>query len=142
MDSYQEIFNIKLHEMEQQYGKMMSRIHICQKGNQEKIYHELEQTIEEYREAALMLQKAVENSRSPAIAVLSEIQLAYFGKAEEILQKLDEYVHGELNEKMDDRREACALFGEYAIDFAVQSMRYALIAALRAMNIQPELENQ
>lgn len=36
--------------------------------------------------------------------------------------------------------EAAALYTEYAIDFAVQSMRYALVAALKAIDLQMSAE--
>ena len=36
----------------------------------------------------------------------------------------------------EDEAEAAALYAEYAIDFACQSTRWALAAALRAMELQ------
>ena len=42
----------------------------------------------------------------------------------------------------EDQSEAMSLFAEYAIDFATQSMRYALIAALSAIALQRKAERK
>ena len=38
--------------------------------------------------------------------------------------------------------EAAALYAEYAVDFAVQAMQYALIAALSAIDLQENTEEE
>ena len=42
----------------------------------------------------------------------------------------------------EERAEAAALFAEYAIDFAAQAVRSALLAALAAMDQQMNCEEQ
>ena len=42
----------------------------------------------------------------------------------------------------EERAEAAALFAEYAIDFAAQGVRSALLAALAAMDQQMNCEEQ
>ena len=83
----------------------------------------------------------MESSRSPAVAALSDAQLSYFQKAKELLEtELPEYLSSEAGTPAESRMEAAALCTEYAIDFAVQSMRYALVAALKAIDLQMSAE--
>ncbi len=46
----------------------------------------------------------------------------------------------ELPQEMEDQAEAISLYAEYAIDFATQTMRHALIAALTAVILQRRAE--
>lgn len=58
------MFAIKLYELEQQYGRMQSRLRLCQQEKHSKIQKELQKAIDEYRENEILLQKSVEGSRS------------------------------------------------------------------------------
>lgn len=137
------MFAIKLYELEQQYGLMQSRLRLSQQEDHIKIQHELQKAADEYRENELLLQKNVEGCRSPAVAALAGAQLQYFGTVREILEhELPDYLRSEAVESSDDKTEAAALYAEYAIDFAVQSTRYALIAVLKAMDLQMKWEEQ
>ena len=135
------MFAIKLYELEQQYGRMQARLRICQQEDHARIRQELLRAEDECRENELLLQKNVESSRSPAVAALSDAQLSYFQKAKELLEiELPEYLSSEAGTPAESRTEAAALYTEYAIDFAVQSMRYALVAALKTINLQMSAE--
>lgn len=138
MDINQELLAVKLYEMEKQYGKLLSRIRICGQEDREKLQGELEKAIDEYREHALTLQKDVENSRSKAVAELARTQLECSRKMEELLRdgKLEEYLHSADSSRAEDRAEAVSLYAEFAIDYAVQTIQYALISALSAMEMQ------
>ena len=131
------MFAVKLYELERQYGRMQSRLRLCRQ--------ELQRVMEEYQEDELLLLNNVENSRSPAVAALAGAQLDYSRRAEEILeQELPEYLRDEDGSAPEEgakhQAEAAALYAEYAIDFAVQSMRYALMTALKAMDMQMDSE--
>lgn len=137
------MFAIKLYELEQQYGLMQSRLRLCQCEEHPKIQQDLHKAIDEYMENEFLLQKSVDSCRSPAIAALAGAQLDYYKAARKILeQELPNYLCSEASTASEDKTEAAALYGEYAIDFAVQSMRYALIAALKAMDLQMSEEEQ
>lgn len=137
------LFAIKLYELEQQYGRMQSRLRLCQQDDHPKIRQELQTAIDEYKENELLLQRNVEGSRSSAVAALAQAQLKYFRTVREILEReLPESLHSEANTSSEDRAEAAALYTEYAIDFAAQSMRYALISALKAMDLQLSSEEK
>ena len=141
------MFAVKLYELEREYGRMQSRLRLCQQDDHQKIRQELQRVTEEYQEDELLLMNHVENSRSPAVAALSDAQLDYSRRAEEILeQKLPEYLRDEDGSAPEEgakhQAEAAALYAEYAIDFAVQSMRYALMTALKAMDMQMDTEEE
>ena len=139
----QGIFAIKLYELEQQYGHMQSRLRLCQQADQPKIRQELQRTEDEYRENELLLQENVKGSRSPAVAALADAQLHYFETVKRILeQDLPDYLHCESSSAAEDNAEALALYAEYAIDYAAQSMRYALIVALKAIDLQISSEKR
>lgn len=139
------MFAVKLYELERQYGRMQSRLRLCQQDDHQKIRQELQRVMEEYQEDELLLLNNVENSRSPAVAALAGAQLDYSRRAEEILeQELPEYLRDEDGSAPEEgakhQAEAAALYAEYAIDFAVQSMRHALMTALKAMDMQMDSE--
>ena len=143
MNINQEIFAVKLYEMEQEYGKLQSRIRICGQEDHDKILEELKKTTDEYKEYSLILQKSAENSRSPAVAELSRAQLEYSRKMEQLLKgELEKEMHSEGNSLPEDKAEAITLYSEYALDLASQTMRYALIASLSAMDLQLKAEEQ
>ena len=133
---------VKLYEMEKQYGKLQSRLLICGEKNHLRIQKELERARDEYQEQLLTLQREVEQSRSQAVKDLSQIQLSFYHKMEELKKKLSEYFRSEETVQEEDGAEAAALYAEYAVDHAVQSMQYAFIAALEAMDAQMTLEEQ
>lgn len=137
------MFAIKLYELEQQYGRMQSRLRLCQQEDHSKIRQEFQKAIDEYRENELLLQKNVEGSRSQAVAALARAQLEYYRTVRTILEReLPDYLRSEASTVSEGKAEAAALYGEYAIDFAIQSARYALISVLKAMDLQMNAEEQ
>ena len=125
MNIGQEVFAIKLYELEQQYGKLQSRIRVCGQENRQRIRDEL------------LLQERVRNCRSRAVSRLAKAQLEYRKATDEIVKKqMAEDLHGENTTSGEDAQEASALYAEFAIDFATLSMQQALIAALTALDGQ------
>ena len=138
----QEFFAIKLYEMERQYAKLQSRLRICGQEDRAKIREELQRADDEYREQNLVSQQSIEASRSRAVKELAQAQLTYNRRVEALLQgPLAEYLHSEKSSAQEDRAEAATLYAEYAIDFATQSMRYALVAALNAVDLQLDTQD-
>ena len=127
------MFAVKLCELEHQYGLLRSRLELCQGADHEKIRHLLADVLDDYRENALLLEQSAEGCRSPAVAELAGVQRDYSKRMEELLRdRLPRLMHGE-EDPQEERAEAAALFAEYAIDFAAQGVRSALLAALAAM---------
>ena len=137
----QQMFAIKLYELEQQYGRLQSRIFICGQEDHAKIREELRRAKNEYLEKSVLLKKSVEASRSPAVAKLAEAQLDYSSRTARLLkEQMASDLHSDASHAGEDQAEAAALFAEYAIDFATQAMQYALMAALSAMDAQMTTE--
>ena len=137
----QDIFAVKLYEMEKQYGRLQSRLRICGRENREKLQAELEHAKEEYEENSLLLKQSIQGSRSPAVAELAQVQWEYMHKVEDLLkEKAEQFFHCEATSKEEDLAEAASLYAEYAMDFATQAMQYALIVALTAMDLQRNAE--
>lgn len=138
----QDIFAVKLYEMEKQYGRLQSRLRICGRENREKLQAELEHAKEEYEENSLLLKQSIQGSRSPAVAELAQVQ-EYMHKVEDLLkEKAEQFFHCEATSKEEDQAEAASLYAEYAMDFATQAMQYALIVALTAMDLQRNAEEK
>lgn len=143
MNTKNGVFTIKLYELERQYGRTMSRLRIYEEEDHGRIRQELKQLMAEYQENEQMLQRNVSMSRSPAVSALAEAQLRYDRRVRHILQEeLPGYLHGENSDPAADQAEAASLYGEYAIDFAVQALRHALIAALWAIDLQRDWEER
>ena len=143
MNPKQGVFTIKLYELERQYGQTLSRLRMYEEEDHAQIRQALKELMAEYQENELMLQKNVSLSRSPAVAALAEAQLGYGRRVRHILQEeLPGYLHGENSDRSADRAEAAILYGEYAIDFAAQALRHALIAALSAIDLQMDCEER
>lgn len=137
------ILSIKLYELEKSYGLMQSRLRLCQETDPEKLVHELQELKDEYEEKNYLLEQNAENSRSPAVAALSKEQVNFFKNAENIVKnKLPEYLRSEAPDDGEASAEAYSLYAEYAIDFAVQAMRYALISAIEAIEAQTKFDKE
>ena len=137
MEGKQEFFTSKLFELERQYGQMISRLKLSQQDTQEDIQKKYRQVLN------FRLQTEISSGRSPAVSALARLQLNYFRSCENLLaQELPAYLHNDAGSRQEDEAETFALYAEYAMDFAVQSMRYALMAALQAMDMQMSCTNE
>lgn len=125
------MFDSKIQELDQQYSQMQNHILLCQTGNKDNIQKEIKKVQEECKENDWLLRKRVDMSRSNTVSNLAAAQLDYSNKIEAIL-----------NEDTLCCEESAALFAEYAIDFATQTTRYALLAALNAVNIEMNEEDK
>lgn len=143
MDTRSGIFDNKLCELERQYRQTIDRLRLYQQKSHGEVRKELQAVWQECRENELLMQKNVAGSRSPAVAALAEAQLEYDLKIQHILRdELPGYLHGEGSGRTEDQAEAAGLYGEYAIDFAAQAMRHALLAVLSATDLEMNCEEQ
>ncbi|HJA64585.1 MAG TPA: hypothetical protein H9719_10735 [Candidatus Intestinimonas stercoravium] len=143
MGSEQAIFAVKLCELEQEYGRLQSEIRLFQERDETQLREELARLRDEHQEHQLLLDERVRAGRSPSAAALSEAQLEHSRRAERILaHDLPEEMRGRNHSSAWDRAEAMSLYAEYAIDFATQAMRQAMIAALSAMISQQQADRE
>jgi len=139
----QGIFAVKLYELEQQFGRLQSRLHICQQEQRGKIQEELARIGDECKEAGLTLKAQVENGHSPAVEALSAAQIRYYNEIKTIMDdKISQFMRTEKGDAAEEKAEAMTLYAEYAIDFAVLSMKHALFSAMYALDMQLALEQR
>lgn len=139
----EDLFAMKLYEMEQQYGKLQGRLRVCCRERREELQEELKKAKAEYEVNALLLRKSVEGSRSPVVKKLAQAQWSYLDTMARLLE--DQSVSQlclEEGTPEEDRAEAAALYAEYAMDFATQSAQYAMLAAMAAMELQLNAEEK
>ena len=139
MDLQQGIFAVKLCQMEEAYGHLQSRIRICQGKTVEELKRILSQLLEEYNEEEVLLKQQAEGSALISVRQLAQAGRQYQQQTEPLLRRgLAQEIAGNGAGGEEAQAEASALFAEYAIDFATQSMRYALCAAIWAMELQAQ----
>lgn len=127
----------KLRELRQQYRQLDEEFRSCRQLDHPALCRALQQLRQECARQDHQLRRCAETSRSPAIEALSQAQLSYSLRAREILeQEMPAYLHSESSTLREDQAESAALYAEYAVDFATQAARHALLAALTAMDAQ------
>lgn len=137
------IFAVKLCELEQEYGRLQSRIHLFEGKDAAQAQQEILRLQDECREHKLLLDERIRSSRSSAVSSLSKAQLEYDQRVEQILnEELPNEMRGRNQSCAEDQAEVMTLYAEYAIDFATQSMRQALAAALSAVVLQQRAEQE
>ena len=135
MEAKKSLFAIKLYELEQEYSRMRNRLLFFQKEDRNNISSEIETMNRETKRTASVLQNAAENSRSPIAASFAKAQREYQKSMDRCLsQGLTAY------KESSERADTLALYAEYAIDFAVLSMKHALLAAFSAIEMQMSAE--
>ena len=137
------IFAVKLCELEQEYGRLQSRVHLVEGKDAAQAQQEILRLQDECREHKLLLDERIRSSRSSAVSSLSKAQLEYGQRVEQILnEELPNEMRGRNQSCAEDQAEVMTLYAEYAIDFATQSMRQALAAALSAVVLQQRAEQE
>lgn len=131
------ILENKLRELEALHRHLSQELQNCQGLDRPALDRALIQLRRECARREQMLRRCAEGCRSPAIEALSQAQLSYSLRAREILeQEMPAYLHSESSTLREDQAESAALYAEYAVDFATQAARHALLAALTAMDAQ------
>lgn len=133
------IFAVKLCELEREYGRLQSRIQLSQEKDPEQLHRTLERLRDEYDEQQLLLEQTARGCRLKAVGQLADVQREYGQRMERILKERVEAAAADGEER---QAEAVTLYAEYAIDFATLAMRYSLMAALSAMELQARLERK
>ncbi len=133
----QEFFAVKLQELDQQYRQLCEGLEHCPLDDRASVRRLIAGLRETCEQRAGELERRAAGSRSPAVTELTEAQLAYYRQTSSLLEeRLPGYVHSEASDAAQDRAEALALYAEFALDFAAQSMRCALLAGLSALDAQ------
>lgn len=133
MEQHKNIFYSKMKEMDEDYERFRSLIFHVQ-DHSECLDAGISSLKNEINQTTLLLRDTVSRSRSPALSMLAGIHLNYCEQMESLRSTLNRY----MGETRHDQAEALALYAENAMDFAAQAVRFALLAALEAIDIQPD----
>ena len=136
------MFAVKLEELDRQYGHLRSRLEQCLDADHQRVREILRDVLGECRESDWLLRRSAEGCRCQAVAELAEAQRAYARRTEEILQREMPCMMAGEDGPQEERAESAALYAEYAMDYAAQSMRGALAAALTALDLQMDCEEK
>ena len=138
----QSPFYAKLCELEQDNQNIQRCLHVSCSWSREELESELQRMEQDYEQNQLRLEEDIRDAHSPAVLKLARAQHTYALTIQKLMaETLPKDLHSESSTLQEDRSEAQRLYAEYAIDFARQAIRHALIAALYAMDTQWEQEN-
>lgn len=133
MEQRNNIFYSKMKEMDKAYGQFRSRIFDAQ-DHRKCLDENISFLKNEINRNKLILRDMVSRSSSPALSMLASVHLNYCEQMSSLRNTLNQY----MGETRHDQAEAWALYAENAMDFAAQAVRFALLAALEAIQIQPD----
>lgn len=129
----QSPFLVKICQLEQDYQTLEDCLRACRDLEAADIQLQLRRVWQAYSEADRGLEEAVRSSRSPAMRRLAQAQCTYDRTVQDLLeQTLPQDLHSEATTPDEARVEARMLWAEYAVDFARQAVRRAMLAALSA----------
>ena len=135
----QSPFLVKLHELEREDQVLRACLGRCHSMEKDELRRSRQELERQYQEARLHLEDDICDSRSPAVAKLAQAQRTYDLTIQRLMEEsLPLDLHSEASTPGEDRTEAMMLYAEYAVDFARQSIRHALLAVLSAMELQQE----
>ena len=133
----QSPFFVKICELEEDYEMVQHCLHICDSWDQKDLDHQLQQIKRAYDQERLRLEENIHSAHSPAVLKLAQAQYTYDLTIQHLMEgSLPRDLHCDFSTPQKDRSEAMMLYAEYAIDFARQSLRHALIASLSAVEAQ------
>ncbi len=130
------LFSAKLSELEQQYATALHCLQAYQRADPARLRQERARLAQEYRDCQMAMHRRAAQGRSPAVAALAAAQLEYDRAVQRIRADLPAHLHEDGSGPAEDRAEAACLYGEYAMDFAAQALRHALLAALAAVELE------
>ena len=129
------IFAGKLHEIEGQYGRILSRLRVAQYESHDEIRRTIRQLEAECRGTESLLEQSIADCRSPAVSALAAAQLDYDQKVRHILHdELPEYLHEEGNDRIADQAEAATCTANMP---SILPPSHAACAARRAVGNRP-----
>ncbi len=135
-----EILSVKLYQLDEQLGRLHSRIHISETATHDRLRREIDALEQERIQADAVLRERLHRSKAPLVSVLSR----NYGQIEGIIQ--------EMCHQLAEMESGCAdgetmaedkiLLAEYALDFAQQAAERALLLSLEAIDAQLLLQNE
>ena len=135
-----EILSVKLCELEDQFSRLSSRVHLSETAGHEQLQQEMMALSKECAETKLTLQKKLQMSKAEMVAVLAST----YKEIEQALQtsrlKLQEQAAD--RDHSDALAEEKILIAEYALDFAALAANRALLLSMEAIDAQMTQEER
>lgn len=135
----QETLAVKLYELDDQIGKLHSRIHLCESTDSRK----LRQTISFLEQECALSESAMEQklklSRADCVSALAKA----YQQVEQIIRQVKTCLtapHQAADDTAGDPVENRILMAEYTLDFALQAANHALLDSLKAIESQKTRE--
>lgn len=134
MDMAHEILAVKLCELDDQFTRLSSRIHLSETADRGRLRQEIGALTRECTETDLALREKLRLSRSEMTAVLADT----YGEIGQILRKTESALQEQASAcgSPDAAAEEKILLAEYALDFALQGANRALLLAMEAIDAQ------
>lgn len=129
-----EILAVKLCELEDQFARLSSRIHLSERADPQRLRQEILALHRECDETELTLRAKLCCSRSEIAPILANS----YGEVEQSIQRAGTALqrHTLACGSPDAAAEEKILLAEYALDFALQGANRALLLAMEAIDAQ------
>ena len=135
MEAEQGYFTIKLQEMNREYLKLQNQLQACCSTNHETIADAMQTLVERGNKDEQRLQQMIDNGHSTLAKSLAKTQLEYKHSVDLHLQNMMQS-----SSSLATRVDTVALCAEYALDFAMLSMKQALYTVLTAIDLQMKID--
>lgn len=127
-----EILSVKLCELDDKFGRMLSRIRLSESANPIRLKQEISALEKECAESELTLREKLKFSRAEFVSALSET----YEKVEAIISAAEGNIQQRASAGGLPAAEEQTLLAEYALDFAMQAADRALLLSLQAIDAQ------
>jgi hypothetical protein len=129
-----EILSVKLCELEDQFLRLSSRIHLSEIAEHDRLQQEIKMLSEECAETKLTLEKKLQMSRAEIVATLANT----YGEIEQIIKTTQLKLQTQASNRGDlsAMGEEKILLAEYALDFAALAANRALLLSMEAIDAQ------
>lgn len=129
-----EILSIKLWELDEQFSRLSSRIHLSETAHHPQLQQQIQALRRECEEAEQALRSRLQHSR----ADLTPILAVAYDEAVHSIRRTDDALKQQVlaSGSPEAGAEAKILLAEYALDFALQGANRALLLAMEAIDAQ------
>ena len=138
-----KILGAKLEETEKNYESLRHAIEALEQEDRREIKESMQKMTYELHRGESLLINAVKKAKSGMMEEMAEIQLEYCSKINRFLETQDEILNKDPTERAQEKyAEDMSLYAEYAIDLATQTVKYAVFAALKAIDLQMNVQEE
>ena len=129
-----EILSVKLWELDEQFSRLSSRIHLSQTASRPQLQQQIQALRREFQETEQTLRARLQRSRGELAPILAAAYEAGARSARQVEAALNQQILA--SGSPETGAEEKILLAEYALDFALQGANQALLLALEAIDAQ------